>query len=243
MRLRHSSLLALLTLTCSLASGAIIPSFQVTNPGPLPGLPGYVGGVLRIHSDQGNITAFDFGGTDPAKPDEANKGIFATTSFGGTTHGPGFSQRWTAFDDGTGNVTLTPSPKRGFTPAELSNPNNRDSYFNGNIAETAIVYLAEEDNSLVGSPLSPTNPPAGTPGVFWGLGTSMHYTTGIMLAGQAATIDLAYLVIDSRKGLHVRGEVAVGTKIPVDWVIWPEPSSAAITVLAAIGILARRRRV
>jgi len=226
----------------TMADAALVATFQVTNPGPLTGLPGYVGGVLRITSDSGNITAFDFGGTDAAKPQEALKGVFSSNS--GGVHSDGLNQRWTAADDGLGNITFTPTPKGQFTPALLSNPGNRDSYFNQTIAETAIVYAAEEENSLGGSPLSSTNPPAGSAGVFWGLGDNLHYTTGISLAAQAPFIDLAYLVLPSSGFIHVNGEIAVGTKLPLNVIIpVPEPVTAGLMSLGGLALLARRRRI
>jgi hypothetical protein len=243
MRLRV--VLAAIGLLSSAASAEVLPVFEVTNP-TLTGMPGYVGLVIRLHSDQGNITAFDFGGTDPAKPNEALKGIFTVAGPFGTvgysTPVPGLSQRWSAADDGLGNVTLIPTPRGSFAPATLSNPGNRDSYFNQSIVETAIVYSAEEDNTLTGHPNSPTNPAPGTSGTFWGLGTSMHYTSGIALAGQASTVDLAYVVLraDNSVFLKIKGEVAAGgTKVPVEF-IFPEPASTSLTILSALVLLRRR---
>jgi hypothetical protein len=222
------------------ADAAIVASLEITNP-TLTSLPGYVGVVIRLTSDEGNITAFDFGGTDPTKPDERNKGVFYSQTSGGINV-PGLHQRWGVGDDGLGGAVDQPTPRNQTTTALVTNPLNRDSYFSQGIAETAVVYPAEENNDKTGSPLSPTNNP--NPGGFnFGIGTELHYTSGISLASQAAQVTLAYLTVPETGFVHLRGEIATGPKTPIDvYLAIPEPMSASLMGFGGLALLARRRR-
>jgi hypothetical protein len=213
------------------AHGAVVPSIRVTNP-TLTDLPGWVGIVLRLTSDQGPISAIDFGGTDPAKPEEAAKGLFGT-----------FHQRWFVSEDPFPPPLTLPTPRGAVTTPLVTNPLNRDSYWNYALGEAGVIYPAEEDNSMMGSPL-PSNPFPG--GSLRGLGDAMHYTTGIALASQSSEIALAYLVIPIENSLgivHIRGEVAAGgQKVLIDYRI-PEPAAAGLISLAALALLRCRDRI
>jgi hypothetical protein len=214
----------------STAAGAVVPSITVTNP-TLTNLPGWVGVVLRLTSDQGPISAIDFGGTDPAKPNEAAKGLFGT-----------FHQRWGQCGEDPNCTGLVPTPKNNVSAPLITNPLNRDSYWSLQIVETAVIYPSEENNSMMGSPLSSIPSPGG---FVFGLGDAMHYTTGIALASQSSEIALAYLVIpidNSLEIVHIRGEVAAGgQKVLIDYRI-PEPAGAGLLALAALVLLRRRDR-
>jgi len=213
----------------TIADAAIIASLRVSNPNPT-GMPGYAGVIIRLTSDQGNITAVDFGGIDATKPQEALKGFFALS-------GGGIHQRWSVGEDPvTGDPVNNPTPRGAVVDPTAAA--SRDSFWNtNNISETAIVYPAQENNSLTGSPI------ANTATTVNGLGTEMHYTTGIGLAAQTAALDIAYLVIPLNTQIRVRGEVAVGTKVAVDQVVAiPEPATAGLLSLGGLSLLARRRR-
>jgi hypothetical protein len=250
--MRKSLAACVVCLVCAMAApayAAVVGYVSLTNP-VINGLPGYVGVVVWIVTDQGNINFFDFGGTNPTHPDDALKGLFFASGFPPSPKIPGIHQRWLVGDDGFGNPVDVPTARNPVTAALVTDPNNRDSYWNSEIAQTATVYFAEEDNPFTGSPLSPTNDP--NPGGFkYGLGDEMHYTTGIALAGQRSYVDLAYLVVPEIGFVHITGEVeAGGQKVPVEQSLlfsppWPrilEPSWAGILCLGLPSLMRRRVR-
>jgi hypothetical protein len=213
----------------SMAQAAITASLtqQTTT---LTSMPGYIGYKLTLTSDQGPISAIDFGGVDAAKPNEALKGLFGK-----------FSQR-TTIDADTGDRASTPSGNVGTQTAATS----RDSLWNNAWATTGEIYGRNEDNDNVNDPTGVNgNPVADTATSDWGIGHAMHFATGVNAAAQSSTLDIAYLVMKATDTVHVMGEVQGGTggKTVIDQVLpVPEPMSAGLLGLGALGLFARRRR-
>jgi hypothetical protein len=214
-----------------MASGAraeVVPSLLVANPEPT-GMPGWVGVVLRLTSDEGNIRAMDFGGTDPHRPEQALKGLFGE-----------FHQRWRVeYDEVTGDAFVLPTPVSPIV--NPASPASRDSFWSNSFSRP-VVYSAEEDNSLNGSPLADS-------AVFDnGVGTAMHYTVGVQLPVQTSTLDIAYLVGRQGQTMRIKGELATNSVVHATIIdsiltfpVIPEPTGAGMVGGVGVGFCARRR--
>ena len=207
----------------SVTQGAVTVS--ATNLGPAQNSSGSIAAqghsawLLTLTSDSGKITGIDLG-----KDADAVEGIFAS-----------MGQRWS--DDGEGGVT----------PTAASSVRNNDTTFSLDshflvTANRVDVFAFSEDNDLAARP----GYPADTATVNYGNGTELHGVIGLLPAGQATSIDLAYVVIPDnalgRLTVNVATEQGEFTGVPGAFGI-PEPTTLSLVGLAGLGMVARRRKI
>lgn len=212
----------------SVAQGAVTLEFQEMFGGSPPPdqygfgpLPGYKAYVLTAVSTQGKITAVDFA-----------SGAYGIT---GELH-----QDWVP---GSKSNTATP-----FHP-QTYEYDSYDTHFIFNDAGatanvTVVAGTAFEDNSGTGSPVSGSN--SITNGVYYGLGTQIEASFGIngnIGGNQKEVTPIAYLVVaPSSAPLTVFGKIATENGAVEITAVVPEPATAGLLALGAVGLLARRRR-
>jgi hypothetical protein len=242
----HKTILtmAAVVLIASATQAGVIAQFVIDEP-VLVGMPGWQGVVLRLISTSGNFMGVDFGGT----PGDHGRGVFI-----------GMHQQWSAALDGNGEVIPD-----SWNPTIEGNPGattatSRDSFWTNQLIE-AGVFVKSEDNNLANGPNPPwdRSPLSDSAAYNNGVGSVMHYITGIQRSSQAAALDLAYLVIPGSGGTvgdvtadsiprsgPVLARAAVATigsqyfEFEVTWV--PEPSTVAVlSFLCAVGLRRRMR--
>lgn len=186
-----------------------------TGPGATQVAPGFTGFVVTLVSDvpTEKIQSFDFS---------------VANGFTGPMH-----QRW---NDPDGGGAFVPSP--GST-----SQTSVDSHFLQNSATWVVPSgsgALSEDNSGVGSPA-----PSDGANNKYGLGTFLKGAAGIDGTAQSTTQPLAYIVIPNNGVVNFTGLVSTGQANPyvVSGVIAvPEPATASLLGLGALGLIARRRR-
>ena len=202
------------------AEGNVVVAIDNLGPstwptGVPPVLPGFTSYRLRMVSDGGLISGIDTSG-------QPERGIF------GPLH-----QRWGIDEEGG----LTKSIYR--LEQNSVNSYSNDSHFLFTTDMLTSAGVAEEDNPGTGSPRA--NPPPGTAGMYWGVGTKLRAAFGIVGAYQSTDLAFAYLVLpDGTPEVQLGNflaEVAVGSEKFT--VRIPEPASLSLLVL--VGLMLRRR--
>jgi hypothetical protein len=182
---------------------------------------GFTAYIIRIATDNGSvITGVDAGGGLT----NATNGIF----------GP-ILQNWDITRSGE---TPTPVKSDEFTPL---GPYSVDSHFLVPDASRVDVDAPSEDNSGVNPPGSPPDFP-GNGGSDFGAGTFLQGTFGIQ-AGQATSMDLAYIVLQNGQLATFSMDIATSdnNSFHVAGVI-PEPASAGLFSVGLGMLFGIRRR-
>jgi hypothetical protein len=137
-------------------------------------------------------------------------------------------QRWTDPDAGQAYVPTVGGTSR----------NNVDSHFLVTADWVIPPGVAQEDNPGTNSPAVSTDSDK------FGRGTFMKSAAGIAGPAQAATLDVAYVVLPNGQSGTLTGLVSTSAgTFPVSGPIpIPEPTTAALMGLGALGMAARRRR-
>jgi hypothetical protein len=191
---------------------------------------GYTGYVLRLTSNVGNITAYDFGGANQG----GIKGTLSQTSNSSTN----------ANGAGPSNANNSVPPASGVALGDIG---NGDSHFMGVAAQQAVSVAPSEDWSPTGNTYSNQSNSL----VFIGSGTTLTAAIGIQGAFQSNTVDVAYVVAKNGTTLGFTGaeiqEQGLGSKTVVTNTFTagpatPEPASLGVLTLGALGLIARRRR-
>lgn len=184
--------------------------------------------VLHLHSDSGNITAVDFSGT---------KGITGS-----------IVERWTSSGgDGTYD---TPTPGFSTVQGATATSVNYDSHFLGVASNYVVGSALGEDATIPASGGHFGTFPNNSDAAGVGQGTFLRGAYGVVGAVQSADLDVAYVVIPQATGgggaataqfsaqvATANGTFDISGPIPI-----PEPMSASLLGLGALGLISRRRR-
>jgi hypothetical protein len=215
--------------TTAQAALVISVTQAATNPPQSPTVTatGHTGYIVNVRETGQPITSFNL-------KDGAGFGI----------NGP-LHQRWAG--DGEGNFFA--NGRGTATGADSSTSNNFDSHILIPASDEVLPpggAPAEDNNTTSPTGINPDTALADS-----GYGTFLRYNAGWIGGTSAASntpggVNLAYLVLKNTDSVQVTGDYTVlgGTStIPFSFTVpVPEPTSAGLMAVAAVGMLARRRR-